>query len=277
MTLNDLHKMASGFKDTLPMPLLFAGHGSPMNAIENNEFTASWEKTGQKLPAPNAIVCISAHWETRGTYVTTNKHNQTIHDFYGFPRSLYDQQYSAPGSPEVAKMIVDNTQDVSIGADTQWGLDHGAWVVLKHMYPQATIPVVQISIDHFKDLQWHYDLAKELSFLRTKGILVIGSGNIIHNLRMVRFDGEDFNAEYGYDWAFEINEIFNKKILEKDVKSLINYKGLHKNIDYAIPTLEHYVPLLYIMGMSNKSEKIDLFNNKIIAGSLNMTSVLIND
>lgn len=275
MTLKDLHNIASGFSNTSTMPLLFVGHGNPMNAIENNEFTDVWAKMVRGIPIPRAIVCISAHWETRGTFVSAIGQNQTIHDFYGFPKVLYEQEYLAPGSPEAAKMIVENVLNYSIGTDYQWGLDHGVWSVLKHMYPKANIPTIQISIDHYKDLQWHYDLAKELSFLRTKGILVVGSGNIIHNLRLARFGNEDFNAEDGYDWAFEINDIFNNKIQEKDFRSLINYRSLHKDINLAIPTLEHYVPLLYALGMSRRDENIDIFNSKVIAGSLNMTSLLI--
>lgn len=275
MTLKDLHKSVSELSNTPLMPLLFVGHGSPMNALENNEFTQAWQEVGRELPLPRAIVCISAHWETRGTYVTARKQNQTINDFYGFSRELYEMQYPALGSPDIAKMLAETVRSVSIGYDHQWGLDHGAWVVFKHMYPYADIPVIQISIDHYKDPQWHCDLAKELSFLRKKGVLVVGSGNIIHNLRMIRFNGEDFNAEYGYDWAYEINDIFNKKIEAQDIQSLVHYKSLHKDINLAIPTLEHYIPFVYIMGMIGKSENIRLFNNKLIAGSLNMTSLII--
>lgn len=275
MTLKDLHKIASAASNTPRMPLLFAGHGSPMNAIEDNEFTQVWQKIGHELPVPRAIVCISAHWETRGTFVSARKQNETIHDFYGFPRELYEQKYPADGEPGVAQMIIDNMQEHMISNDYQWGLDHGAWVVFKHMYPHAGIPVIQISIDHYKDLQWHYSLAEELSFLRSKGIMVVGSGNIIHNLRLISFAGEDFNAEYGYDWAYEINNVFNTRIDDRDFRSLVDYKTLHKNIDLAIPTLEHYVPFIYILGMINEGEKIDLYNNKVIAGSLNMTSLVI--
>ena len=155
-------------------------------------------------------------------------------------------------------------------------MDHGAWAVLKYLYPQADIPVVQISIDHYKDPLWHYELGKQLSFLRTKGVLVIGSGNMIHNLRIMRFSGSDFNAESGYDWAFEINELFKRKIEVEDFESLINYQSLHKDIKLAIPTTEHYLPLLYVLGMKKQGDLITVFNDKVIAGSLSMTSIMIN-
>jgi len=259
-------------KDTSLMPVLFVGHGSPMNALEDNEFTQTWTEISAKLPKPQAIVCISAHWETKGTYVTGTKAPKTIHDFYGFPSELYEQNYPTPGSPELARYIVEHVKDVAIEENLEWGLDHGAWAVLKYLYPQADIPVVQISIDPL----WHYELGKQLSFLRTKGVLVIGSGNMIHNLRIMRFSGSDFNAESGYDWAFEINELFKRKIEVEDFESLINYQSLHKDIKLAIPTTEHYLPLLYVLGMKKQGDLITVFNDKVIAGSLSMTSIMIN-
>ena len=187
------------------MPVLFVGHGSPMNAIEENEFVEGWRNIGKNLPKPSSILCVSAHWETRGTYVTAMEKPMTIHDFGGFPKALYEVQYPASGSPELAnetKAIVSKT---NIGLDEKWGLDHGAWSVIKHLYPEANIPVIEMSLDYYQTPQYHYDLAKELSSLRDKGVLIIGSGNMVHNLRMVAWD--KMNAgEYGYDWALEANE-----------------------------------------------------------------------
>ncbi|WP_080903466.1 4,5-DOPA dioxygenase extradiol [Parabacteroides sp. Marseille-P3160] len=275
MTLKDLHNNISLFEDTIPMPVMFIGHGSPMNAIEDNEFSREWSSIGRSLPTPQAIVCISAHWETKGTSVTTSKHPQTIHDFYGFPRELYKEEYPAPGSPELAKAVIKNIQDIPISEDNKWGLDHGAWSILKYTHPKADIPVIQISLDHNKDAEWHYQLGRELAFLRTKGVLVVGSGNTVHNLRMMRVAGDDFNAEYGYDWAFEINDIIKRKIKDGDSKSLIDYPSLHKDARLAVPTPEHYIPMLYALAMKKPDEEIKIFNDKVIAGSLNMTSFII--
>lgn len=277
MTLKDLHKRVSSQSNTARMPALFLGHGSPMNAIEQNEFTQSWTRITQGLLRPTAIVCISAHWETRGTYVTANEWPKTIHDFYGFPKELYTEVYPAPGLPSLAEEIVNREKQVIIEKSHDWGLDHGTWSLLKYIYPKADIPVIQISIDHYKDPRWHYELGKELSFLRSKGVLVIGSGNMVHNLRMIKVSEEGFNAEYGYEWAFELNNIFKKKIADNDYDSLIEYESLHKDAIQAIPTPEHYIPLLYILGMRDKNENVNIFNDKVIAGSLSMTSFMINE
>lgn len=277
MTLNDLHNAVSSLSDTPAMPVLFVGHGSPMNALENNEFTKTWENVSNSLPNPRAIVCISAHWETRGTFVTADLKPKTIHDFYGFPQELYKQGYPASGSPELARDIIENIENPKIEKSLEWGLDHGAWSVLKYFYPNANIPVIQISIDHYKDTQWHYDLAMQLAFLRTKGVLVVGSGNMVHNLRMIQLKNDDFNTEYGYDWAFELNDIFKKKLLDANFQDLINYRSLHDKAGLAIPTPEHYIPMLYALGMTRKEERIKIFNDKVIAGSLSMTSFIIGE
>lgn len=275
MKLKELHNIMSAYPDTELMPILFVGHGSPMNAIEQNEFNNVWIKMSEYLPSPLAIVCISAHWETRGTYVTANDKPKTIHDFYGFPKELYRQEYAAWGEPRLAQEIINSVDNPTIENSYDWGLDHGTWSVLKYFYPKANIPVIQISIDHYKDSRWHYELGQELSFLRKKGVLVIGSGNMVHNLRMIDVQDYDFNAEHGYDWAFELNNIFKDKILTNDVDSLISYQHLHKNAMLAIPTPEHYIPLLYVLGMKQEDEDVKIFNDKVIAGSLSMTSVLI--
>lgn len=275
MTLKDLHKQAMVLEDTPLMPVIFVGHGTPMNAIEDNEFVHEWNKLGSDLPRPKAILCISAHWETRGTYVTAMEHPKTIHDFYGFPQELYKQRYPAHGFKDLAEVVQKEVENINIGLDYEWGLDHGSWSVLKHIYPFADIPVVQMSIDHFKDGRYHYDLGKELLFLRRKGILVVGSGNMIHNLRMVRVENGDFNTEYGYDWAFELNDLFKEKILNQEHTSLIDYKRISNSAQLAIPTPEHYIPMLYTLSLQQKDERIRIFNDKVIAGSLSMTSLII--
>lgn len=277
MTLQNLHKQVSTFETTAPMPILFLGHGSPMNAIETNEFTQQWQSLGNTITKPKVIVCISAHWETRGTFVTMTQQPETIHDFYGFPQELFQQQYPASGSPELAQSIIKETLYTPISGDNRWGLDHGSWSVLKHVYPKANIPVIQISIDHYKGAAWHYQLGKALSFLRTKGVLVIGSGNMIHNLRILQVANNDFNAEHGYNWAFEMNEILKDKIINNDYDSLIKYQSLHKDSMLAVPTPEHYIPMLYALAMKKDGESIKIFNDKVIAGSLSMTSFIIGD
>lgn len=274
MILNDLHKQALAFAYTPPMPVIFAGHGTPMNAIEDNEFVRAWNTLGTRLPRPQAILCVSAHWETKGTFITSMEMPKTIHDFYGFPKELYAQKYPAPGSAGLSDMVRERIQDVK--ADYEWGLDHGTWSLLKHIYPYANIPVVQLSIDYSKDARYHYELARQLSFLRTKGVLIIGSGNMIHNLRMVRVENDDFNTEYGYDWAFELNDVLKEKIQARDHFALIDYNHIHNSARLAIPTPEHYIPLLYVLALQGKNEEIKFFNDKVIAGSLSMTSLIIN-
>lgn len=254
------------------MPVLFVGHGSPMNALEDNDFTRGWKKAVAHLPRPTAILCISAHWLTRGTFVTAMQQPRTIHDFGGFPQALFDAQYPAPGSPDVARQVADTITSVEVGLDhDEWGLDHGTWSILKQMYPDADIPVLQLSIDYYQPGAWHYALAKELSALRKKGVLIIGSGNMVHNLRMVDFSRPDT----GYDWAIEMNETFKKHILEGNHAPLQDYASLGKAASLAIPTPDHYYPLLYILGLQDKKENVQLFNDQVLMGSLTMTSVMI--
>lgn len=273
MTLKDLNKQFSDLKGYDSYPVLFVGHGSPMNAIEENEFSKKWAELGKSLPVPKAILCISAHWETNGSFVTAMQKPKTIHDFYDFPEELYQQQYPSLGDPTLANEIVTELSEIEL--DHQWGLDHGTWSILKHIYPKADIPVLQLSIDRTKGLDYHYQLAQQLSYLRSKGVLIIGSGNMIHNLRMLRVGEGGFNAEFGYDWAMEQNEIFKTKIDSKDHKALVNVKDLDSNIRLSIPSFEHYIPLLYVLGLQGKSESSYIFNDKVIAGALSMTSVII--
>jgi len=182
MKLNELNKISESFNSTDKMPVLFLGHGSPMNAIEENEFVLGFRNIAKEIPKPNAILCVSAHWETRGTYVTAMTNPPTIHDFGGFPQALFDVQYPAPGSPELAKQAKELVKKTEVGLDDKWGLDHGAWTVIKHLYPKADVPVIQMSLDYYQTPQYHYELSRELSALRSKGVLVIGSGNMVHNL-----------------------------------------------------------------------------------------------
>lgn len=272
-TLNDLHHIT----ETMPgtghrMPVFFIGHGSPMNGIENNEFSLNWERLGAEIPTPKAVLCISAHWYTKGTAVTAMEHPQTIHDFYGFPKALFDVQYPAPGDPSLAQETVRLIKNTTVHLDHEWGLDHGTWSVVKRMYPEARIPVLQLSIDGTRGAEWHYELAKELSSLRQKGILIIGSGNMVHNLRMVDWQHQDT----GYDWAIEANETFKSLIEKRDHASLINYASLGSAVQLSIPTPEHYLPLIYALGLQNEDESVTFFNDKTLMGSVSMTSVKIS-
>lgn len=274
MTLQELSKLTTGFPPSPKMPVLFLGHGSPMNAIEENEFVQGFRNMAKDIPKPNAILCISAHWETKGTYVTAMDTPRTIHDFGGFPKELFAVQYPAPGSKELANETKKIISKTPVGLDETWGLDHGAWSVIKHLYPNADVPVVQMSIDYTKPPQYHYDLAKELSSLRQKGILIIGSGNMVHNLGMV--DWKRLNEiGFAYDWAAEAREKMNEFILDGNHRALINYPANGKAFQLSIPTPEHYLPLLYSLALKDEQEQVSLFNDKAIAGSLTMTSVKI--
>lgn len=274
MKLSGLNKMAESFSPTEKMPVLFLGHGSPMNAIEENEFVQGFRTIAKSIPTPNAILCISAHWETKGTFVTAMQNPTTIHDFGGFPQALFDVQYPAPGSPELALETKNLIKTTQVGLDDKWGLDHGAWSVIKHLYPEANIPVVQLSLDYYQGPQYHYELAKELSSLREKGVLIIGSGNIVHNLRMVAWNRLN-EPGFGFEWALETDAKIKEHILNGDHNPLINFRSQGKGFDLSIPTPEHYLPLLYTLALQDKNEKIEIFNDKAIAGSLTMTSVKI--
>jgi 4,5-DOPA dioxygenase extradiol len=274
MKLNDLNKMTEAFENTEPMPVLFLGHGNPMNAIEDNEFVQGWRRIGKTLPRPNAILCISAHWETRGTYVTAMEKPRTIHDFGGFPQKLFEVDYPAPGSPELAKETQRLIRKTEVQLDEQWGLDHGAWSVIMHLFPKADVPVIEMSLDRFQPAKYHYELARDLAPLRRKGVLIIGSGNMVHNLRMVAWD--QFHVDnYSYDWALEASSKMKQYLVEGKHQNLINFKSEGKAFDLAIPTPEHYLPLLYTLALKEDHEPLSLFNDKAVAGSLTMTSVKI--
>ncbi|RVT72831.1 4,5-DOPA dioxygenase extradiol [Flavobacterium sufflavum] len=273
-TLNDLHKISSTFSNTEKMPVLFLGHGSPMNAIEENQFVAGFRNMAKTLPQPNAILCISAHWFTKGTKVTAMEMPRTIHDFGGFPKELFAVQYPAQGNPDLAIATKELLLPTEVELDHEWGLDHGAWSVIKHLYPEANVPVIQLSIDYSKSPQYHFELAQKLSALRHKGILIIGSGNIVHNLRLVDFYNMDID-NYGFDWAIEAREKVNSYLLDGNFQALIDYEKHGQALQLAIPTPEHYLPLIYTLGLKEKQEELSLFNDKLLGGSLSMTSVKI--
>jgi len=253
-------------------PTLFIGHGSPMNGIEVNEFSTAWERLGAELPAPRAVLVVSAHWLTRGTHVTAMEQPKTIHDFGGFPQELYSVQYPAPGSPDLAEETKRLIASTEIGLDHEWGLDHGTWTIIRRMYPEANIPVLQLSIDITRPAQYHYDLAKQLAALRQRGVMIVGSGNMVHNLRMVAWD-KLAEPEYGYDWAMEINDTFKRHISERNHEALVRYDSLGTAGKLAIPTPDHYLPLLYILALQQKQEEPRFFNDRAVGGSLTMTSV----
>jgi 4,5-DOPA dioxygenase extradiol len=254
------------------MPVLFLGHGSPMNAIEDNVYTKNWQELSNKVEKPKAIICISAHWLTKGSYVTHVEKPSTIHDFGGFPQSLFDVQYPAPGAPDLAKETSLLFPKNVLKLYEEWGLDHGTWSILKRMYPLADVPVFQLSIDYGKPAAYHFELAQYFEKLRTKGVLIVGSGNMIHNLGMVAWDKMN-EISYGYDWAIETNEIMKKKIIDRDFKAMMDYQNLSSGAKLTIPTPDHYYPLMCILGLAKKDEEITIFNAYTMAGSLSMTSV----
>jgi len=274
MNLSDLQQKSDIFPNSDKMPVLFLGHGSPMNAIEENQFVDGFRNLAKTLPRPNAILCISAHWYINGTKVTAMKMPPTIHDFGGFPQELFAVQYPAPGSPELANEVKQLLSPAMVELDQKWGLDHGAWSVIKHLYPKADVPVIQLSIDYTKPPEYHFELAKQLGSLREKGILIISSGNIVHNLRLV--DWQNFDKDdYGLDWAVEAKETINRWLLDGNFEPIINYNQQVRAIQMAAPTPDHFLPLIYALGLKEKSETITLFNDKMVAGSLSMTSIKI--
>mgnify|MGYP006277606829 CR=1 FL=1 len=255
---------------TEKMPVLFMGHGSPMNAVEDNEFSRSWVKMGKELPKPKAILAVSAHWETFGTQLTAMEQPQTIHDFGGFPKVLYDMQYPAKGSPDLVKTIRNLIKKMPITEDTSWGLDHGAWSVLCRLFPQANVPVVQISLDRQKNPMQHYQLGQALRELREEGVLIVSSGNVVHNLRTVIFDDDQ-----RYPWAESFDAKVRDWILTDDHEPLIHYEKHGTEAALSINSAEHYLPLLYTLGLKDGNEKIEFFADKVTYGSLSMRSVRI--
>ena len=274
-TLSAFKNFTSGLgEQEQVMPVLFIGHGSPMNGIEYTVFSRRWSQMAKEIPTPKAVLVVSAHWFTKGTKITAMDFPKTIHDFGGFPQELFDVQYPAPGNPVLAIETAELLHSAHVEFDHDWGLDHGAWTIIRHMYPEANIPVLQLSIDYTKGPQYHYDLAKELNALRKKGVLIIGSGNMVHNLRMVAWDRLN-DPEYAYDWAIQMNNKFKELIKAGNHKPLINYSSLGKEAMLAIPTPEHYLPLMYTLGLKSSKDDVSFFNDKAVGGSLTMTSVKI--
>jgi 4,5-DOPA dioxygenase extradiol len=275
MNSQAFYTLSKTLKPSAKMPVLFVGHGSPMNAITDNEFTRKWEQLGKTLPTPQAILCISAHWETEGTFVTAMEMPKTIHDFGGFPQALFDVQYPAKGSLALASSAKETIKQTVVGLDEKWGLDHGCWSILKPMFPDANIPVVQMSLDYRKDAAYHYNLGKELQTLRHQGVLIIGSGNIVHNLGLI--DWQKINSpEYGFDWALEAKEKINNLIITGNHQQLTQYKTLGKSVALAIPSPDHFLPLLYTLALKTDHDQLSFFNDKALMGSISMTSVLIS-
>jgi len=249
------------------MPSLFVGHGSPMNALEDSEFSRAWTQAGKALPRPRAILSISAHWETEGVHVTAMRRPRTIHDFYGFPDALYEMEYRAPGSPELAELVSRTLYPVPVTLDDRWGLDHGTWAVLRRMFPEADIPVVQLSLDATKGQEFHYELGGRLFALRHKGILILGSGNMVHNLGMMR------RQEQPYEWAQAFDEKLEQLILSGDHRGLIHYEELGRSAALSIPTNDHYLPFLYVLGLQAPEDAVTFFANRITLGSVSMRSL----
>ena len=271
MQLSSLAQWVKDFPSTPKMPVLFVGHGNPMNAIAENDFTNTFRKVGSELPTPSLILVISAHWETRGTQVTTAARPKTIHDFGGFPPELYQEQYPAPGSPQWAETLIHGLPEVE--GNALWGLDHGAWTVLKFLFPEANVPVVELSLDRGKGPAAHYELGRELALLREKGVLIVGSGNLVHNLGAV--DWRRVNEMgAGYSWAFSAQATFNQALMEGNDRALVNYGKMGAEVAQAIPTPEHYLPVLYTLGARSSADQPVLFNDVLLGGSLSMTSVM---
>jgi 4,5-DOPA dioxygenase extradiol len=271
--LQDLYNFSGAFplRNSI-MPVLFVGHGSPMNGIEINAFSNQWKSLTNTIEKPTAVLVVSAHWFIKGTRITAMEFPKTIHDFGGFPDALYQVQYPAPGSSLLASETKKLIHSTDVKLDHEWGLDHGTWTIVRHMYPEADIPVLQLSIDYTKSPEFHYTLAKELYELRKRGVLIIGSGNMVHNLGRIAWDKFDVPG-YGFDWALEMNQIFKQLIIERNHKSLIRYQTISSAALMAIPTPEHYLPLIYCLGLFDEKDSIQFFNDKAVAGSLTMTSV----
>lgn len=249
------------------MPVLFVGHGSPMNAIEDNEFTRAWKEIATRIPKPEAILSVSAHWTTHGTKITDSLRPRQVYDMYGFPRKLYEVAYQPAGSPEFAHLTQSLVPNAEI--DNNWGIDHGTWSVLNLMYPAADIPVFQMSLDQGVPRQYHFEVGQYLKSLREQGVLILGSGNVVHNLGRVSWE-----MNGGYDWAVEFDQYIKGKILNREYPDVINFSKAGKCAQSAFHTTEHFDPLLYILGASDETDHVSVFNDACTLGSLSMTSYL---
>lgn len=255
------------------LPAVFIGHGSPMNALANNAFTLHLNQLGQNMERPKAILVISAHWLTTGTHVSINPNPETIYDFGGFPQALFEVKYPAPGAPEFAKEVAKAITTTAVHHDHEMGLDHGAWTILKHIYPKADIPVFQMSIDYSKPASYHYELAKELDNLRSKGLLIISSGNIVHNLRAIKWQEKEPTP---YEWATEFDELSKKYLLEKNHQPLLNWQNLGTAARNSIPTPDHYYPLMYSLGLQGKEEQVKFIHEEMQMASVSLRSFIVS-
>lgn len=254
------------------MPALFIGHGNPMIALQNNRYTEAWKEIGERLPKPSAILMVSAHWYVSETAVTVSTSPKTIHDFGGFPDELFQVQYPAPGDPALAKRVTELFAPVEVKHDDNWGLDHGAWSVLKHIYPNADIPVVQLSINSRVPAQLHYDIGQMLAPLRDENVLIIGSGNVVHNLRKYDWTGSNVTPT---EWALRFESKVKELTLSGDHKSLINFESLGSDAKLSIPTVEHYLPLLYVLGSRLPDDQISFPVEGIEGGTISMLAVAL--
>jgi len=255
--------------ETARMPVLFIGHGNPMNVLEDNEFARAWIEAGRALPQPRAILCVSAHWVTRGTLVTAMDRPRTIHDFYGFPPEMYEIRYNAPGSPDLAEQVRRAIKNTEVRPDLEWGLDHGTWTVLARMFPKADVPVIQMSLDAGLEPQKHYEIARQLRELREEGVLILGSGNIVHNLRLARLGDE------AYDWALEFDRRIADWITRNEHDPIVHFEKGDQAAALAINSAEHYVPLLYSLALREESDPVAFFADKLTGGSISMRSLRI--
>jgi 4,5-DOPA dioxygenase extradiol len=271
MDLRDIKAILGSLPDTPKMPVLFVGHGSPMNLVEDNVWSRAWKAMGASLPRPHVILCISAHWFTRGTFVHVAEKPKTIHDFYGFSTELYRLEYACPGAPEVAEAAARLITEAKVGRDTEWGIDHGAMLPLHHLFPKADVPTFQLSIDGTKPAQFQYDLAKELAPLRRKGVLILASGNIVHNLGIMEPDP----SVPPPDWATAFDEKSVDLILNGDHRALIDYRKLGEAALFAVPTPDHYFPMLSALALQEKGEEPRFFTDGIVFGSVSMRSFVI--
>lgn len=271
-TLASLKKFADGFPVTdKVMPVIFAGHGSPMNGIQDNAYSQTWKQWGKTIATPDAVICISAHWLTSGTFITAMEEPRTIHDFGGFPEELFKVQYPAKGNTRLAAEIRNHVLKTDVKPDHEWGLDHGCWTILKHMYPEANIPVMQLSIDYAKPAAWHFALAQELKYLRKKNILIIGSGNMVHHLGMIAWNKPE---NFAFGWASEMNHTFKKLIDQRNFKTLFEFEHNGPSWKLAIPTPDHFYPLIYTLGLTDAKDFFRFYNDSVTMGSISMTSLI---
>jgi 4,5-DOPA dioxygenase extradiol len=255
-----------------PMPAIFFGHGNPMNALQRNSWTEGWARIGNELPPPRAVLCVSAHWYFPATAVTAMATPRTIHDFGGFPPELHQVQYPAPGDPLLADQISNLLKPIKVGLDQRWGLDHGTWSVLCHVFPRANIPVVQLSIDETQPAAFHYEIGKRLAPLRDEGVLIIGSGNLVHNLHAYAWGRHPVAP---YDWAVRFEDRAREWLLAGDDDPLINYEMLDQDARLSVPTPDHYLPLLYVIGLRRPGEEVSFPVTGVDGGSISMLTIQI--